>query len=127
MEKQDYYALINYRGTQKNYYVSAHEGKDVRVEYLDYNPEREWNGVWITDGIKKIVKKFDDTTEEYKYFRGVYRRFMEIREEESVKRNCSTGSFGTSYILKFYKMAIKETPNPLNLQVYKQKLKEIQS
>lgn len=118
MSKQDYYALINYRGKEKYYLVSAHEGNDIRVEYIDYNPDREWWGVWIKNGLEKIVKKFDESTSEYLYFKGVYNRFLEIRKEEAEKRNCSEGSFGTSYILRFYKQAIKEIPNPLNIKIY---------
>lgn len=121
MVKQDYYALINYRGKEKYYLVSSHEGNNIRVEYIDYNPYREWWGVWIKNGLEKIIKTFDNTTEEYKYFKGVYNRFLEIRSEEAKKRNCSEGSFGTSYILKFYRQAIKEIPNPLNLEIYQKR------
>lgn len=126
MVKQDYYALINYRGSTKYYYVSASQendpdGYDLRIEYVDYNPEREWSGAWIKNGLERIVKKFDSTTEEYKYFKCVYNRFLEIISEEAKKRNCSEGSFGTSYILKFYRQAIKEIPNPLNLEIYQKR------
>ena len=80
MKKENYYALVSYRGKQKYYYVSASQenpmgGIDIRVEYIDYNPNREWTGVWIKNGQDKIVQKFDSKSKEYKYFKQLHRNW----------------------------------------------------
>lgn len=132
MEEQDYYALVNYRGKTKYYHVGAHEthenGKiDIRIKYLDYNENREWSGVWIFNGIERIVEKFDSTTDVYKYFNSV-NEFIQNRFQEEYQKNYERSEnktlcdifymrIGTSYIKKIYKEAFKTIPNPLNINL----------
>jgi hypothetical protein len=132
MEKQDYYALVNYRGKTKYYHVGAHEthenGKiDIRIEYLDYNENRESSAVWIFNGIERIVEKFDSTTDVYKYFNSVGEFIKKRFEEEYQKRYDKSEDkslpdifytrIGTSHVKAIYKEAFKKIPNPLNIKL----------
>ena len=124
MKKEDYYARINYRGGTKIYHVVASctnskGGTDIRVEYVDYNPNREWSGVWITNGFEKIIKKYGKKTDVYQHFNSILQRFKELYEEEATKiYNKSSdktladvfyyNQIGTSKLQQFYKQAVKE-------------------
>jgi hypothetical protein len=124
--KEDYYALINHMGRQRYYHVTASkpitsdDAYDIRIEYVDYNPNREWGGVWIKESAKKIIKTFDDTTEEYKYFNSLKCRFKQLVDDEILACKKRSGTrfltfIGTSNILKCYKKAVKEVPKPKQL------------
>lgn len=124
MKKEDYYARVKYRGTTKIYRVTASEvnpkgGIDIRIEYVDYNPKRESDGIWITNGIEKIIKKYGKKTDVYQHFNSIRNRFIELVKEEATKiYNKSSDKtlpdvfyytqIGTSYRMKFYKQAVKE-------------------
>jgi hypothetical protein len=131
MKKEDYYALVNYRGKLKYYHIVASsdddiDGYDTRLRYINYNPKREWNGVWIKNGKEKIVKKFDSNSDIYKYFKSLDKKFDELILEEQIKQcniyNISNVepkyySLGTSYIFSCWKKAVKLTPNPLGIKI----------
>lgn len=126
MKKENYYAIVNYRGKQKYYYVSASEENpkgetDIRVEYIDYNPNREWPGVWILRGQDKIIQKFDDKSNEYKYFKKLDKKWDRLCLEHAkssqkyYKEDKIDMCIGTSNIFKYWKQAVRETSNPLNI------------
>lgn len=134
MNIENYYALVNYRGKEKYYYVSASMGKgedkdnyDTRIEYIDYNPERESDGVWIKNGKEKIIEKFDKTTPHYRYFKKLEKNWSVFMEEElqrqrRIYKTEDMWCLGTDYIKQAYKKALKETPNPLNIQIFPKKI-----
>ena len=121
--EQDYYASIKYRGSIKYYYVSNLDSKGhLRVEYIDYTPNREWDGVWIKDGLSKIVDKFDSTTEVYKYFTELKSNWNKLINEDAEKTKKyyklnHTPFIGTLNVLKCYKKALKITENPLGISI----------
>ena len=130
MKKEDYYALVNYRGRIKYYHVTASsEGDennfDTRLEYIDYNPDRHW-GMWIKKGKEKIVKIFDSKSSVYEYFKSLDKKFDELILEEQIKQ-CNIWdikniepkyySLGTSYMISCWKRTVKLTPNPLNIKI----------
>lgn len=128
MKKENYYALVNYRGREKYYYVSASmgegedkDGYDTRIEYIDYNPERESEGVWIKNGKEKIIEKFDKTTPQYKYFEKLNKKWSMFMDEERERQNriykTKIYFLGTDYVKQCYRKALKETPNPLNIEI----------
>ena len=131
MKKEDYYALVNYRGRLKYYHIVSSldgdpSGYDIRFKYIDYNPERYSSGVWIKNGIEKIVEKFDSNSDVYKYFKTLDKKFDELILEEQIKQ-CKLWdinniepkyySLGTSYILSCWKRSVKLTPNSLNIKI----------
>lgn len=118
--EQDYYVLVNYRGKEKYYHVpfSAQDGY-VRLQYLDYNPNREWDGVWAKP---IIIKKFDNNTEEYRYFNSLKNKWQELLEQEAEKdkkwyKLDYIPVIGTLNVLKCWKEALKMTPNPLGIKI----------
>ena len=126
MKKENYFALISYRGRQKYYYVSASEenkkgGTDIRIDYIDYNPNREWPGVWIIGGQDKVIQKFDSKTKEYKYFRELNKNWDKLCLEHAQRIQKCYGLekldmfIGTANFFKYWKQAVRETPNPLNI------------
>ena len=128
MKKENYYALVNYRGKEKYYHIVASneedkDGYDTRIEYLDYNLNREWDGVWIKNGKEKIIEKFDKNTKVYKYFKNLYKNWDKFIEQEIrlmqkiYKTDDRFGLIGTDHYKKCFKKAIKETPNPLNINL----------
>jgi len=128
MKKEDYYALVRYRGREKYYYIpnSMEEGEDkdgydTRLEYIDYNPKREWSGVWIKNGKDKIIEKFDKTTPHYRYFTKLNKNWDTFMKSECERQGkiYKTEVFflGTCYVNQAYKKALKETPNPLNIEI----------
>lgn len=78
LETVDYYALVNYRGGVRYYHVVAHDKGDIAVKYIDYNPNRYSDGVWIKNGENKIIARFSDTSIEYKYFTLLKEKFTYI-------------------------------------------------
>lgn len=114
MKNTDYYATVNYRGRQKIYYVSAEEKNDIRIEYVDYKPERYSEGVWIKNGKDKIVEKFGGKTKEYKYYTALKEEFKKqielIREQHQKWFNVPYASLGIDYYKQAYKRASKITP-----------------
>lgn len=128
MKKENYYALINHRGKVKYYHVVAsnQENKDdyeIRIEYIDYNPNREWSGVWIKNGKEKIIEKFDKNTKVYKYFKTLHKNWNKFIEQEITlmqkiyKTDDKSGLLGTDHYRKCFKKAVKETPNTLNIKL----------
>ncbi len=126
MKKEDYYALVNYRGREKHYYISNSmedgDGYDTRLEYIDYKPNREHSGVWIKNGKERIKTVFDSTTEEYRYFKSLDNKFFELVEEwsDKLKKWYSldhTPFIGRLNVLTCFKKALKETPNPLGIKI----------
>lgn len=122
VKKEDYYALINYRGRERHYYVSKSYNNDIRVEYINYNPNSEWYGVWIKNGKDRIVKVFDKSTKEYKYFKNLNRNFKKlIHQWEKKNRDIYNLNYfpfiGTLNVLACYKKALKITKNPLKIKV----------
>lgn len=126
MKKENYYALVNYRGKNKYYFIYASEnnpkgGIDIRIEYIDYNPNREWTGVWIKDGQDKIIQKFNSKSKEYKYFIELNKKWNKLNTEhsENNKKHYNLEKvdtfIGTSNFFKNWKQALKETPNTLNI------------
>lgn len=122
MKKENYYALINYRGKVKYYYVSAsHPEYGIRVEYIDYNPNREWGGVWISNGQDRIIKKFDSNSDEFKYFTELHDNWDKLchehaeREQKHYNTENISYAIGTLNFLKYFKEALKETPNTLGI------------
>lgn len=118
MKKTDYYATVNYRGKQKIYYVSAEEGNDIRIEYVDYNLNREYHKVWVLGGKEKIIKKFTSKSKEYKYYKSLNEEWEKqieiIREQHQRIYNIPYASLGTDYYKQAYKTALKNTPPPGN-------------
>lgn len=126
MKKEDYYALINYRGIEKYYHVSAsmskdEDGYDTRIEYIDYNPERESEGVWIKNGGEKIIEKFEKGSPQYKYFKKLYKNWNIFMKEELERLSRvykeEVYYLGTDYVRQCYRKALKETFNPLNIEI----------
>ncbi len=83
----DYYALVKYRGRTKYYRVIRHFEDDIWIEYIDYNPEREHSGVWVSNGIQRIVEKFERGSVEYEYFNSVRTKFEELLSKLREERN----------------------------------------
>ena len=118
MKKERYIALMNYRNNLKYYYVSYSEDNHIRIEYLNYNPNSEWNGIWVKNGKSKILKTFDSSTEIYKYFLTVYRKFiLNVRNMEKDNAEKRRQAIGLRYMLICYKKAVKEVPNPLGITI----------
>lgn len=128
---EDYYALVNYRGRVKYYHITASleddvDGYDIWIEYIDYNPERMWSGVWIKNSVEKIIEKFDSNTDAFKYFKSLDKKFNELCLEERI-RQCNIWNInniepqyydlGTSYILSCWKRAVKLTSNPFKIKL----------
>lgn len=116
---ENYYAIVKYRGKERYFEVSASETIDdridLRVEYIDYNPNREWPGVWIKNGVSKLIKRFDKGSAEYEYFNLLKSNFNKIVEEE--ERRQSSSFIGTHNVLRCYKKALQSTPNTLNITI----------
>jgi len=112
--KTNYYATVKYRGKEKIYYVSAEENSDIRIEYVDYNPNREWDGVWIFGGKEKIINKFDSKTKEYKYYKALNKEWEKqietIRDQHQKMFNVPYASLGTDHYKQAYKTALKIVP-----------------
>jgi hypothetical protein len=131
MRKEDYYALINHRGKISYYHIVASliddkDGYDTRLEYINYNPNRQWRGVWIKKGKEKIVKKFTHDSDVFKYFKSLDKKFDELILNEQIAyckiwdikdKDPKYVGLGTSYILKCWNKALKLTPNPLNIKI----------
>lgn len=117
MTKTDYYATVKYRGKEKIYYISAEEKNDIRIEYVDYNPNREYEEVWIFNGKERVISKFDSQTKEYKYYKDLNSEWEKqieiIRERHQVYFNVPYSSLGTDHYKQAYKVALKLTPTPL--------------
>ena len=118
MKNKDYYALINFRGRIKYYYVS----ENLRIEHIDYKPER-YNFTWINNGKYRIVKKFEIGSEEYKYFTSLkneVNRLIKIlainefnkSEDKTLSDIFYYSGIGSYYIKKAYKEAYKNIPKP---------------
>ena len=123
----DYYATVNYRGKDKNYYVSFEEDNDIRIEYLDYNPEREWDGVWIKNGKDKIKTVFDKTTVEYKYYKDLEDEWdNEIEKiKKQHKRIWGKASLGTDHYKLAWRKAVNEVNKRNSVQLFpNQKIRE---
>lgn len=125
MENKDYYALINYRGRIKYYYISAEEGKYLRIEHINYKPDR-YNFTWINNSKDRIVKKFEIGSKEYKYFTSLkneVNRLIKIlainefnkSEDKTLADIFYYSSIGTDYIKKAYKEAYKNISKPENI------------
>jgi hypothetical protein len=125
MENKDYYALINFRGRIKYYYVSAEEGKNLRIEHIDYKPER-YNFTWINNGKYRIVKKFEIGSEEYNYFTSLKNevdRLIKIlainefnkSEDKTLADIFYYAGIGSYYIKKAYKEAYENILKPENI------------
>jgi hypothetical protein len=109
LTKQDYYALVRYRGKDSYFKVSAKYNEGIWVEYIDCSYIREWDGVWIKNGEQRIIEKYSKGTPHYKYFSSLERRFYKL----------CLGVDGTDNIIAAYRRAVKETPNPLNITINK--------
>jgi len=111
MKQTDYYATVNYRGKEKIYHITAEQDNDIRVEYVDYNPNREYNGVWIFNGKERIKNKFESESKEYKYYKALNKEWenqIGIMEEQHKRvYNVSNASLGTDHYKKAYKLALK--------------------
>ena len=125
MKDKDYYALINYRGRIKYYYVSSEDEKDLRIEHIDYNPDRH-KFTWVNNGKDRIVKKFEIDSKEYEYFTSLKNeanRLIEIlainefnkSEDKTLADIFYYASIGTDYIKKAYKEAYKNISKPENI------------
>jgi hypothetical protein len=114
MKKTDYYAIVNYRGRERIYYISAEENKNIRVEYVDYKPERYSEGVWIINGKERIVQKFDKKSKEHKYYTTLKEEFKKqveiIRKEQQRIWNVDYIFLGTDYYKKAFNKALKLIP-----------------
>lgn len=127
-KEEDYYALVIYRGRKKYYHITGsleddEDGYDMWISHIDYKPEREYDGTWIKNSKDKVIEKFYEGSEEYKYFKELQINFNLKIEEHSKKHkkqyNLEYEPFiGTLNVLSCYKKALKETPNPLNIQIY---------
>lgn len=109
MTKRNYYAKVSYRGKEKDYRVVAEEGNDIRIEYLDYNPDREWDGVWIKNGRDRIVKIYNKQDQEFKYYKTLEQEWDKNIEEikEQSKRIYGEVSIGTDHYRQAYRKAVK--------------------
>lgn len=109
MIETNYYARVSYRGKEKDYIVVAEEDNDIRIEYLDYNPEREWDGVWIRKGKNRIITVYSEDSEEAKYYKTLNDEWdKNIKElEKQSERIYGTVSLGTDHYKQAYKKAVK--------------------
>lgn len=115
--REDYYALVDYRGRTKYYRVKSHFEYDIRIEYIDYNPDREWAGVWVSK--ERIVESFKKGSIEYKYFNSLEKKFDSLQDalrERAKARSESAGGIyldiSLSDIKKAYKEAYKSIKKP---------------
>jgi hypothetical protein len=127
-QKEDYYGLVNYRGRVKYYHITASEDGRVRIEYIDYNPNREWKGVWVNNFNERLIEKFEKGSLEYEYFNSLTSKWHSLltdlmlkAKERAVDKKLPEifywNDIGTSATKQAYKKAYKsiEKPEHINL------------
>ena len=112
MTETKYYTKVNYRGKEKDYFIRAEEGNDIRIEYLDYNPERECSGIWIKNGKDKILKTYTTESNEHKYYTDLFNKYYNqisiIRKEHQRIYKVDYASLGTDHYKKAWRLAVNE-------------------
>lgn len=102
------FVLSNYRGIKKLYQVTAIDGDLYRLGYIDYNPEREYDTVWVKK--KYILSEYTKGSKEYDYFYRLLANFNNIYESYLFKHG--PGRIGLHKFHSFYKESLKTTKNP---------------
>lgn len=122
MIKTNYYVKVNYRGKEKDYRVVAEENNDIRIEYLDYNPEREFDGVWINNGKECILKRYSEESEEHKYYESLDKEWDNqvtiMREQHQRIYKVEYASLGTWYYKKAWRLAVNVVNEQSNLELF---------
>lgn len=122
MIKTNYYAKVSYRGKEKDYRIVAEEDNDIRIEYLDYNPEREFDGIWINNGKERILKRYSEESEEYKYYESLYKEWNNqlttMREQHQRIYKVEYASLGTWYCKKAWRLAVNEINKKYNINLF---------
>ena len=129
MTETNYYATVAYRGRDKNYYIGTEEDNDIRIEYLDYNPKRWSEGVWVKNGKERIKTVFDNTTKEYKYYKDLEEEWDNqatiIQEQHKKRYNVEYASLGTDHYKLAWRKAVNEVNKRNSLQLFpNQKIRE---
>ncbi len=122
MIETNYYAKVSYRGKEKDYRVVAELDNDIRIEYLDYNPEREFDGVWINNGKERILEIYLEDSEEHKYYESLNKEWNNqvtvMREQHQRIYKVSYASLGTWYYKKAWRLAVNVVNEQSNLQLF---------
>lgn len=124
VKKEDYYGLVNYRGRVKYYHITgSQDNNSARIKYIDYNPNREWPGVWVRNFNERLIEKFEKGSVEYEYFNSLTLEFHSLVTDLMLKAKERAADktlpeifywydIGTDYIQQAYKKAYKSIEKP---------------